>query len=268
VVFAKHLTHPSIILGAIGAFGIFCLIAGAIYTLNDLLDVEADRIHPVKRHRPIAAGAVPPSVARVLIVVLLLVAFGGASLGPPKFIVVAASYFVLNTAYSLKLKQIAYVDVGCIATGFVFRVLAGGYAIRTPVSLYMILCTLFLALFLGFGKRRHELAGANAEKQRKALERYSERALFWALAITGTAAVGTYLAYTLDHKTQTFFRSEYLWITAIHPLLGVFRFLQLVRGRPKAESPTQEMLADTPFVLNVVIWIIEIVFIVYRLRPT
>jgi len=158
--------------------------------------------------------------------------------------------------------------VGCIATGFVFRVLAGGYAIRTPVSHYMILCTFFLALFLGFGKRRHELAGANAEKQRKALERYSPRALFWALAITGTAAVGTYIAYTLDAKTQAFFRTEWLWVTAVHPLIGVFRFLQIVRGSPKAESPTQEMLADTPFVLNVVIWIIEVVMIVYRLRPT
>lgn len=268
VVFAKHLTHPSIIWGAIGAFGVFCLIAGAIYTLNDLMDVEADREHPVKRHRPIASGAVPPNVAKVLIVVLLVVAFAGASMGPPMFIVVAASYFVLNTAYSLKLKQYAYIDVACIATGFVFRVLAGGYAIRTPVSMYMILCTLFLALFLGFGKRRHELAGANAEKQRKALKRYTPRALFWALAITGTAAVGTYVAYTLDSKTETFFRSEWLWVTSIHPLLGVFRFLQLVRGSPKAESPTQEMLADTPFVLNVVIWIIEVVVIVYRLRPT
>jgi decaprenyl-phosphate phosphoribosyltransferase len=268
VVFAKHLTHPSIIKGALGAFGIFCLIAGAIYTLNDLLDVEADRVHPVKRNRPIASGAVPPNVAKVMILVLLLVAFGGAALGPPMFIVVAASYFVLNTAYSLKLKEYAYIDVGCIATGFVFRVLAGGYAIQTPVSSYMILCTLFLALFLGFGKRRHELVGANAERQRAALKRYSERALFWALGLTGTAAVGSYLAYTLDVQTQTFFRSDWLWVTAIHPLLGVFRFLQIVRGRPKAESPTQEMLADTPFVLNVVVWVIEVVVIVYRLRPT
>ncbi len=268
VVFAKHLTHPSIILGALGAFAIFCLIAGAIYTLNDLLDVEADRVHPVKRNRPIASGAVPPRVAKVMIVALLVVAFGGALLGPPMFIVVAASYFVLNTAYSLKLKKYAYVDVGCIATGFVFRVLAGGYAIRTPVSYYMLLCTLFLALFLGFGKRRHELAGANAAKQRAALERYTERSLFWALTLSGTAAVGTYFAYTLDGTTQAFFRSEYLWVTAIHPLIGVFRFLQIVRGRPKAESPTQEMLADTPFVLNVVVWIVEVVVIVYRLRPT
>ena len=268
VVFAKHLTHPSIIKGAVGAFGIFCLLAGAIYTLNDLLDVEADRHHPVKRYRPIASGVVPLGVAKVMVVVLVALATAGSLLGPPEFMAIAAGYFILNTAYSLRLKRIAYVDVGCIATGFVFRVLAGGFATRTPVSLYMIACTAFLALFLGFGKRRHELAGANAAKQRAALGRYSPRALFWALATTGIAAVGTYIAYTLDYNTRHFFKTEWLWLTSIHPFLGVLRFLQLVKGRPKAESPTQEMLKDTPFVLNVVIWIIEIVMIVYRLRPT
>ncbi|HHH27532.1 MAG TPA: decaprenyl-phosphate phosphoribosyltransferase [Polyangiaceae bacterium] len=268
VVFAKHLTHPSVIKSAIGAFGVFCLLAGAVYVVNDLLDVEADRIHPVKRHRPIASGALPVPVARVLAAVLVIVALGGASLGPWKFIAVSVGYLVLQAAYSTKLKKIAYVDVACIATGFVLRVLAGGFGTKTPISAYMIACTAFLALFLGFGKRRHELAGANAAKQRKALEAYSERALFWALAVTGLAAVGTYLLYTLDDHTTRFFQSKWLWLTTIHPLLGVLRFLQLVGGRPKAESPTQEMLRDVPFMLNLVIWVIEVIAIVYRLRPT
>jgi 4-hydroxybenzoate polyprenyltransferase len=233
-----------------------------------VLDVEADRVHPVKRHRPIAAGIVPVKLAWALVVVLLLVCAGGALLGPWKFGVTAATYFVLNTAYSLRLKKIAYLDASIIASGFVLRVLAGGFAIRTPVSGYMIACTAFLALFLAFGKRRHELSAANAAKQRAALKAYSPRALFWALAITGFAAVGTYLAYTLDAHTRGFFRSEWLWLTTIHPMFGVVRFLQLVRSRPDAESPTQEMLKDTPFVLNVVVWVIEVVMILYRLRPT
>jgi 4-hydroxybenzoate polyprenyltransferase len=268
VVFAKHLTHPSIIKSALGAFGVFCLLAGAIYTLNDIVDVEADRVHPVKRHRPIASGAVPLPAAKALLVVLLLVAFAGASLGPPKFIAVAVAYLLLQAAYSLKLKKYAYLDVSCIAAGFVLRVLAGGYGTKTPISGYMLACTALLALFLGFGKRRHELLSADATKQRKALESYGPRALFWALALTGAASVAAYLAYTLDSSTQAFFRSEWLWLTAVHPLYGVGRFLQLVRSRPQAESPTQEMLRDTPFVLNVVVWIIEVVVILYRLRPT
>lgn len=268
VVFAKHLTHPSVILSAIGAFGVFCLLAGTVYTLNDLFDVEADRHHPVKRHRPIASGAVTPRMAKAMIAVLLVVTFAGASLGPPKFIMVSVGYLVLQLAYSLKLKQWPWIDVMCISAGFVLRVLAGGFATKTPISGYMIACTALLALFLGFGKRRHELSGMNPEKQRKALEQYSEPALFWALALTGIATVATYLAYTLDAGTMLVFRSEWLWLTTVHPLLGVLRFLQIVNSRPDAESPTQEILRDTPFVLNVLFWIIEVVFIIYRLRPT
>ena len=120
-----------------------------------------------------------------------------------------------------------------------------------------------------FRSRRHELSGANAAKQRSALEGYSRRALTIALGITGFGSVANYLAYTLDPETQRFFaNSSWLWVTAIHPLFGVIRFLQLVVGRPKAESPTQEMLRDVPFVLNLVIWVVEVVAIVYNLRPS
>lgn len=268
VVFAKNLTHPSIITRTAGAFAIFCLLAGAVYALNDIVDVEADRHHPVKRHRPIAAGVVPVVFAKGMVAVLLVVCFVGAALGPPLFLAVTVTYFVENLAYSLWLKRIAYVDVGFIALGFVLRVLAGGFATLTPISGYMIACTALLALFLGFGKRRHELKAPGAEKQRKALRAYSPRALIWALAVTGTASVATYVLYTLDSRTTEFFQSEYLWLTGIHPAIGVLRFLQLVAGRPKAESPTQAMLSDVPFMLNLFVWVAEVVVIVYRLRPT
>lgn len=268
VVFAKQITHPSIIISAIGAFGVFCLLAGAVYTMNDLVDVEADRVHPKKRYRPIASGRVPLGVAKVLAVVLVLASLGGAALGPWKFAATVVAYLVLQIAYSFKLKKVAYVDVGCIALGFVLRVLAGSYAVKVAPSGYMLACTALLALFLGFGKRRHELAGANAAKQRAALQQYSAAALTTALAITGFGSVATYLAYTLDTGTQAFFDSKWLWVTTIHPLFGVVRFLQLVVGRPKAESPTQEMLRDTPFMMNLMLYVVEIIVIVYRLRPS
>lgn len=268
VVFAKHLTHPSVIKSTIGAFGVFCLLSGAVYTLNDLVDAPADRVHPVKRNRPIASGQVPIPLAKALFIGLLLVAFGGAMLGPPKFIAVAFGYFALNIAYSFGLKKIAYLDVGCIALGFVLRVLAGGFGTNTPISGYMVACTALLALFLGFGKRRHELASAKGSKQRAALEAYSPRILTFALASTGIATIVTYLAYTLDHATQRFFQNPYLWATTIHPIFGVIRFLQLVVSRTKAESPTQEILRDVPFMMNITIWILEVVFIVYNLRPS
>lgn len=268
VVFAKNLTHPSIITSAVGAFGVFCLLSGAVYTLNDLVDREADRVHPVKRHRPIASGRVPVHVAKLMVVLLVVVSLGVASVFRPKFAAVAAGYFVLNLAYSFRLKKIAYLDVGCIASGFVLRVLAGGYATYTPLSGYMLACTALLALFLGFGKRRHELSSQNATKQRAALEAYSPRALTIALGVTGVASLATYLAYTLDSHTMSFFQNRWLWVTTVHPAFGVMRFLQLVAGRPRAESPTQEMLRDTPFVLNLVLWVVEIIVIVYRLRPS
>ncbi len=268
LVFAKHLTHPSVLLSAAGAFGVFCLLAGAVYTMNDLVDAEADRVHPVKRRRPIASGRVPVPVAKGMVVGLLIVAFGGALLGPWEFAAIAAAYFANNLAYTFYLKKIPYIDVCSIAVGFVLRVLAGGFAIRTPVSWYMLACTALLALFLGFGKRRHEIAQANAGKQRAALEAYDPRILSVALASTGLAAISVYVAYTLDATTRALFASEWLWVTAIHPVFGVLRFLQLVAGRPKAESPTQEMLRDVPFVLNLVLYTLEIVFIVYRLRPS
>ncbi len=268
LVFAKHLTHPSVIMSAVGAFGVFCVLAGAVYTLNDLVDVEADRVHPVKRKRPIASGQVPVPLAKAMLGVLVIVGLAGACLGPWRFAVAAAAYFVLNIAYSFRLKKIAYLDVGLIATFFVLRVIAGGYAIRTNVSFYLLACTALLALFLGFGKRRHELGSSNATKQRVALEAYSSKTLTVALAVTGLASVATYVAYTLDARTEALFDSQFLFLTAIHPLFGVVRFLQLVVTRPKAESPTQEMLRDVPFMLNLVAWVAEIMVIVYRLRPS
>lgn len=269
VVFAKNLTHPSIIIRGLGAFGVFCLLAGAVYTMNDIVDVEADRAHPVKRNRPIASGRVPIGVAKVLAVVLVVAALAASIKGGPWFVGVVILYFAQNVAYSFKLKKVAYVDVGLISLGFVLRVLAGGFATKTPISGYMVACTALLALFLGFGKRRHELAtAANAKKQRAALDAYTPRALNVALAVTGLATVGTYLAYTLDPHTREFFHTDLLWPTVVHPLFGIFRFLQLVAGRPRSESPTQEILRDTPFVLNVVLWVIEVVAILYQLRLT
>ena len=270
VVFAKDMFSPPLLLSALSAFTVFCFLAGAVYTMNDIVDVEGDRVHPVKRFRPIPSGRVPVGAAKIIAAALVVLSLGGALLLDRWFAAVAAGYFALNAAYSFKLKKVAWIDVGCIAGGFVLRVLAGGIATNIKVSAYLFLCTALLALFLGFGKRRHELAQAEAKakKQREALDAYTPRSLTIALALTSIATAGTYLAYTLDPQTQAFFSTRWLWPTTIHVLFGMFRFLQLVTGRPKAESPTQEMLRDVPMVLNVVIWIIEVIALVYGLRPS
>ncbi|HVU02076.1 MAG TPA: decaprenyl-phosphate phosphoribosyltransferase [Polyangiaceae bacterium] len=270
VFFAKDFFDPRLFLRAAGSFGVFCLLAGAVYTINDLADAEADRKHPIKRFRPIAAGVIAESTAKVLAVALVVLALAGAAYGPFGFFVVATAYFVQNVLYSFRLKHVAYLDVGLIATGFVLRVIGGGYGTHIKVSSYLILCTALLALFLGFGKRRHELsaAAARAKQQRAALSGYSKKGLDWSLGITGTATVATYLAYTLDPTTRAVFGSDRLWMTTAFVVLAVLRFLTLVRSRPHAESPTQEMLRDGPFVAAVLVWVGVVVWIVYNLRPS
>jgi decaprenyl-phosphate phosphoribosyltransferase len=257
---------------AMAATGVFCLLAGAVYTINDLVDVEADRVHPIKRDRPIASGRVSEKAARAMAVALIVASMGLAYWLSPAFALVSFVYFAENLAYSFKLKKVAFLDVGLIAFGFVLRVLAGGIATDVHVSGYMLACTAMLALFLGFGKRRHELALENAGKQRAALEAYTPRSLTIALAATGSATALTYVAYTLDPATRAAFNSNYLWLTAPFVAFGMMRFLLLVSGKAgrgrRAESPTQEILRDVPFVLNLVIWAVVVMAIVYRLRPS
>jgi 4-hydroxybenzoate polyprenyltransferase len=257
---------------ALAATAVFCLLAGAVYTINDLVDIQADRRHPIKRERPIASGVVPERLARLMAVALVLFSFATSYLLAPALALVALVYFAANVAYSFKLKKVAFVDVGLIAFGFILRVLAGGIATDVHVSAYMLACTALLALFLGFGKRRHELSLENAGKQREALETYTPVSLNIALAFTGTATLVTYVAYTLDPVTRAYFNSNYLWLTAPNTAFAILRFVQIVLGRAgrgvRAESPTQEMLRDVPFVLNLVLWVAVVVALVYKLRPS
>jgi len=271
LVFAQKIFDLLLLARAGGAFLVFCLLAGAVYTLNDLADIEADRVHPIKRNRPIASGRVSQVAAKRLLTVLLIAsALGTLGIGSVLFASTALSYLVLNLLYSLRLKHVAYLDVALIASGFVLRVMAGGFATQIDVSGYLLACTALLALFLGFGKRRHELSVAQARSrraQRASLEGYSESGLDWALRSTAVLTVACYVAYTLDPHTEEFFASDNLWITTLFVLSGVSRFLFLVKHRTKAESPTQEMLRDSTFVTILLVWIGVIFWIVYNLKP-
>ena len=269
VVFAREIFDPLLLYRAGGAFVVFCVLAGAIYTMNDLVDREADRRHPIKCHRPIASGQVPRRVARWFAVFLVVLGVAGAAKGPLPFLATACSYFIFNIAYSFRLKKVPYLDVGLIALGFVLRVLAGGFATRTHVSGYLVACTALLALFLGFGKRRHELVSSDGSpEQRWVLSAYSKRGLDVAMTLAALATVGVYLAYTLDPVTITFFKTGHLWATTVFVGLAQWRFIFLVRHRHDAESPTQEMLKDGPFVGIVLMWVMLVMWMVYNLRPT
>lgn len=264
LIFAKGLGEPEMMLRSFGAAVSFSLAASCIYLMNDIADIEADRAHPSKRHRPIASGRVPVAVARAAMGVLGALALGGAALLGWRTLAVVAAYIALQIAYTFRLKRVAYLDVLCIAAGFEFRVLAGSYALGVRPSNYLLAVTLLLSLFLGFGKRMHELRqGKHATKQRMALGNYSERSLNILLQMTALATTGTYVIYTLDPRTRAFFGTDYLAGTIVFAEFGILRFLDLIRNETDAASPTEQMLKDWPFLLNLVLWAVAVVVVIY-----
>jgi len=263
VVFAKRLGDPSSDLRAAAAFGAFCLLTSAVYLVNDLVDLEKDRAHPVKRHRPIASGKLKPEVARVLAALFALAAVGsGLALGLP-FALAAFAYLALNAAYSLRLKRIAFVDVACISIGFLLRVLAGALAIDVPASRWLLLCTLLLSALLGFGKRAHELriGGEGGHKHRDVLSDYDPDVLRWLLIILGFITPAAYLMYTRTSSAMVFGNGR-LILTVPFAAFGIYRFVRIVNRTDSADSPTDSMLHDIPFVVNLVLYAAAVVAIV------
>ncbi|MCA9706334.1 MAG: decaprenyl-phosphate phosphoribosyltransferase [Myxococcales bacterium] len=265
--FALRLLDPPSVLRTAAAVALFCLVSGCVYVLNDLVDVDADRAHPKKRHRPIASGALPVGVARTFLVLAVPTVVGLSLLLEPRFAGVLGTYFALNIAYSFRLKNVAYVDVSMIALFFILRVLAGAFAIDVAASPWLLGCTFLLALFLGFGKRAHELATAvDATKQRASLGRYDTRSLRWVLHLLAMAVVASYAAYTQSPPTIEAFGTAALIYTVPLPAIAILRFIYLATSRKDAESPTDAMLRDGIFMTAIVLYVLTTGAILY-LRP-
>lgn len=264
LVFAKELLDSVVAIRALVAFVCFCAASSAVYVMNDLADVESDRAHPKKRSRPIPAGIVPEGVARIAGVGL---AVGSVALALPLGLRPASTvlaYLLLNVAYTFRLKRVAYLDVLCIAAGFELRVLGGGFAIDVFPELFLLVVTFTLAAFLGFGKRMHELRqGESAGKQRAVLEHYAIRPLTVLLYANALATLAAYVVGSLAERNREYFGSNHLVYTSVFAAFGVFRFAHLVTNRPDAESPTEEMLEDRWFLLNLVCWAASVVVVVY-----
>lgn len=268
LVFSRHLTDLEYVARTGIAVLAFCMLSGAVYAFNDVRDVEADRAHPTKRQRPIASGALSERTALIASVSLALLALGGCFLLTWKLAAIAALYLAQNVAYSVKLKQIAFIDVGVIATGFLLRVLAGAAAIAVPASGWLLLCTALLATFLGLGKRAHELAWAErtgqAHETRASLAGYRIPVVRAAIFTLGLVTCFAYLAYTVDPHTIAYFATDELPYTSPFVLLGILRFLSLALWYPKDESPTEAMLKDPWFMLNLVAAGATVLYIIYR----
>ena len=263
LVFAQGLDHVELVLRSVAAFFLFSAAASAVYVLNDLADVEADRQHPTKRNRPIAAGQVGEQQAKIATGVLAAIALAGGLALNWRVMAGLGSYLLLQLAYTFKLKRVPYLDVLSIALGFELRVLVGTFALDVPPTVYLLIVTFLLSLFLGFGKRMHELKQGGAKKQRAVLASYSESKLMFLLQLTALATTGTYVIYTLDPHTREAFGTDYLAATIVFTEFGILRFLELVRNQTDADSPTEQMLRDKPFLLNLVFWAVAVVVVIY-----
>jgi decaprenyl-phosphate phosphoribosyltransferase len=268
LLFGQRLTDGPTALRAAAAVAIFCVVSSAVYLWNDLIDVEKDRAHPRKRERPIASGALPIEVARGCAGALAAL---GLALGFTlewRYACAVAGYLGLNIAYTLWLKRIAFVDVLVIAAGFLLRVLSGALAIHVHASRWLLLCTALLACFLGFGKRAHELntSGGRGAEQRSVLSSYHPSLLQVALYLSGLTTIVAYTGYTMAEHTRAFFHTDRMVWTVPAIAVGVGRYLMLVSSRPKAESPTEEMLRDPLFLANLVVWVAAVVAIIYHAR--
>ena len=265
IVFAEQLGEPQTLGWAMLAFGAFCLASSAVYLFNDLRDREEDRRHPLKQHRPIASGAlsVPAAIAAALVLAAAAMA-AALSLGTV-FTALLAIYLTINLLYSSGLKHVVILDVMAVSSGYVIRVLAGAAAIDVEVSRWLLLCTIFLALFLIFSKRRHELVllADEAAGHRSVLDHYSPAFLDQMINVVTASTVVSYALYAVDDSTVDNFGSDRLVYTLPMVLFGVFRYLYLIYQRHDKRNPTEAILHDLPSVINVVLWGVVVLWIVY-----
>ncbi len=267
--FSKHLFEADALLRAVGAFAVFCALSGATYVINDLVDLEQDRLHPIKRQRPLASGALSVRPAGFAAATLVLVALAASvALGRP-FAVAAAAYLTLSLAYSFLLKHVVILDVLEIAIGFVLRAVAGAVAIGVVFSHWLLVCTLLIALFLALAKRRHELVTlGDAVSHRRILAEYSPYLLDQMISVVTASCLTAYAFYTLAPETIEKYQTDRLSLTIPFVLYGIFRYLYLVHRKEQGGNPSDLLLTDRPLLGAVALWALAVVVIVYTAPGT
>lgn len=264
LIFAQVYMIPEKVYFAILAFFAFNFGTSAVYLINDVFDRNSDRNHPIKSSRPIASGRVSVSTASVTALILLAVSVALSFYVNSPTAVALMIYIVLNFAYSAVLKHLVIIDVMTIAAGFVLRAVAGGFAVEVPISDWLLVCTILLALFMGFGKRRHELTllSANATDHRKALEHYSTPFLDQMISVVTASTVVAYSFYTLSPEVIEKFGTHWLSLTIPFVLYGIFRYLYLIFHKEMGGSPTRLLLTDPPLLLCVLFWLGSVLLII------
>ena len=265
LVFSGHLFDPAYALRSGAAFGLFCLLSGAVYLFNDILDLEKDRQHPAKRHRPLASGRLSIPVAAASALIIGPAALWMAFRLDPLFGWAALAYGALNVGYSLYLKHVVILDVMIIASGFLLRAIGGALAIGVEISSWFILCTLLLALFLGFGKRRQELIllADGASDHRPTLDDYTPQFLDQVIAIVTAGALVSYALYTMSPEVMQKLGTRHLNLTVPFVIYGLLRYLYLVYTKGQGGSPSSTILRDPPLLINGILWLLTLAAVLY-----
>ena len=266
LLFGMRLFDIGAVLEAVAAFAVFCALSGVVYLVNDIVDRESDRLHPLKSKRPIASGAVPVPIAVGTAVIVGAIALAGAyAIGPP-FAGVGAFYLVLQILYSFVFKHMVILDVLTIAIGFVLRAAGGALAVHVEISHWLLVCTILLALFMALAKRRHEivLLASGAMNHRPILGEYSPYLLDQMIGVVTASTLISYIFYTISPETQAKFGTAWLGLTIPFPLYGIFRYLYLVHQREGGGSPADLLLSDRPLLACVALWALTVAMILYR----
>jgi len=268
LLFSRKLTDLEALSHAGLAFLLFCATSGAVYIVNDLFDAENDRRHPVKALRPIASGALGTVPALVAVVLLLTTSIMAGFILSPPFGAVLLIYAALNLVYSFWLKEVVIIDVMVIASGFVLRAVGGGLVLNVAISTWLIMCTILLSLFLAFCKRRQELEMLDqAHEHRSILREYSVEFLDQMIGVVTASTVVAYMFYTVSPEVELRLGTHYLYLTVPFVLYGIFRYLYLVHQRGAGGNPTQALLSDRPLLLDVALWGITVITLLYVARP-
>jgi 4-hydroxybenzoate polyprenyltransferase len=265
LIFSRNILNQPLFFKTVAAFAAFCLISSAHYIFNDLRDIEEDRRHPLKSKRPLASGRLKKGPA---VVAMILIGAAGlalaASIGRP-FLIIAASYLVLQTAYSMWLKHVVILDVFVIAAGFLIRVVAGGLAIQVEISSWLLICTILLSLFLAMGKRRYELVllDKDAASHRPILKEYNTYLLDQMISVVTASTLLAYCLYTISAETVAKFGTRNLIFTVPFVLYGIFRYLYLIHQKAEGGTPEALIIRDKPLLADIFLWIVAAALILH-----
>lgn len=263
-VFAKQLFHPDEFRMIVIGFITFSIASSAVYVLNDIVDSPKDAVHPLKKDRPIASGKISKLNAQIIGTFLFLILVLITVLMNSSFMIIVWLYVIINILYTTLLKEIVIVDIFCIASGFMLRVIGGGLLVSVYISKWLILTTMFLSLFLAVMKRRVEIASSSdSSGQRTVLKDYSLNFIDQIAAMTGSGVILSYALYSVAERTVESFGTERLVFTTMFVIFGIFRYMYLVYKKDRGENVIEVLLTDPPMIINLILYVASALFIIY-----